>query len=171
LTVAPSALLAGRVRSGPILIGYDGSRAAEQAIREAAALVKPQPALVVVVWKAGLAFELIEPPTSAVGLPPAPLDVRSALETERSIYERAQEGAQRAAGLARALGLHAEALVVAEDPDVPVAETLLALAHERDAAALVTGAHRRGSGVGSTSRHVLRDAECPVLVAREPAST
>jgi nucleotide-binding universal stress UspA family protein len=156
------------VRSGPILIGYDGTRTSEHALREAAGLLCGGPVLVVVVWKAGLAFELIELPASSIGLPPAPLDIRAALETDRVLYEGAQGAAQRAAALARSLGLEAEGLVVAEDPDVTVAETLLRLARERDAQAIVVGAHPHGGLLASTTRSVVRDARCPVLVVRAP---
>lgn len=150
------------------MIGYDGTRGSEHALREAAGLLGPSPALIVVVYKAGLAFELIELPASSIGLPPAPLDIRTALEVDRNIYEGAQEAAERAAGLARMLGMEAEGLVVAEDPEISVAETLLRLARERDAAALVVGSHRHGPILGSVSRGVVRDATCPVLVVREP---
>ena len=150
------------------MISYDGTRASEHALREAAGLLGPRSALVVVVYKAGLAFELIELPTSSIGLPPAPLDIRTALEADRNIYEGAQRAAEQAAGLARMLGMEAEGLVVAEDPEISVAETLLRLACERDAAALVVGSHRHGPILGSVSREVVRDATCPVLVVREP---
>jgi nucleotide-binding universal stress UspA family protein len=123
---------------------------------------------VVVVWKAGLAFELLELPTSSVGLPPAPLDLRTALEADRSLYEGAQRAAEQAAGLARTLGLEAEPLVVAEEPEISVAESLVRLARERDAPAIVVGAHAHGGLLGSTSRAVVREARCPVLVVREP---
>jgi hypothetical protein len=44
-----------------------------------AGLLGERPAIVVVVWKVGLAFELIELPASSIGLPPAPLDILTAL--------------------------------------------------------------------------------------------
>jgi nucleotide-binding universal stress UspA family protein len=155
--------------SSPALIGYDGTPTSEHAIREAADLLSGRPALVVVVWKAGLAFELIELPTSSVGLPPAPLDIRAALETDRAVYEGAQRSAQHAAALARSLGLEADALVVAEDPEITVAETLLRIAGERAARAIVVGAHRHGGLLGSTTRAVVREARIPVMVVRAPA--
>jgi nucleotide-binding universal stress UspA family protein len=158
------------VRPGPVLIAYDGSRASEHALREAAELLEGSPALVVVVWKAGLAFELIELPASSIGLPPAPLDIGAALEVDRRLYEAAQEGAARAVALARELGLEAEPLVVAEEPEVPVAETLVRLARERDARALVVGAHAHGAMLGRVSRDVVREARCPVVVIREPTA-
>jgi nucleotide-binding universal stress UspA family protein len=155
------------LRSGPILIGYDGSEAADRALREGAALLAPRRALVVVVWEAGAAFETVEFPTAAVGLPPVPIDVRSAIEVDAAMCERAQRTAQQGEALAREAGLEAEGLAVADE--ITVAETLVRLAHERDAQALVVGAHGHGRLsevlLGSTSRSVIRTAPCPVLVS------
>jgi nucleotide-binding universal stress UspA family protein len=153
-----------------VLIAYDGTRTSEQALRETAGLLGGGPALVVVVWKPGLAFELIELPASSIGMPPTPLDIRTALETERALYEGAQRAAQRAAALARSLGLEADALVVAEDPEITVAETLLRIARERDARAITVGAHPHDGLLGSTTRAVVRDARCPVIVVRSDGS-
>jgi len=80
-----------RVRSGPVVIGYDGSVASERALCEAAPILAPSPALVVVVWEAGLGFELVELPA----FPPAPIDIRTALEIEEKLYERAQRLAEQ----------------------------------------------------------------------------
>jgi nucleotide-binding universal stress UspA family protein len=158
------------MRSGPVVIGYEGSPSAEHALREAGGLLAGRRALVVVVWKAGLAFELMELPTSTVGLPPAAIDLRTAVEVERTMFEGAQRLAEQGARLAGDAGFDAEPLVVAEDPDVTVAETLVRVAQERDAQAMVVGAHghsRLGEAVlGSTSRDVIRNALCPVVVAR-----
>lgn len=151
-----------------VLIGYDGTRAAEHALRETAGLLGGHTALIVVIWKTGLAFELIELPTSSVGLPPAPLDVRTALEADQALYEGARRAAERAAQLARTLGLDAEPLVVAEDPETEVAETLVQIARERDADAIAIGAHSRSGLLGSTCRAVIKTAPCPVLVVRSP---
>jgi nucleotide-binding universal stress UspA family protein len=49
-----------------------------------------------------------------------------------------------------------------------VAETLVALARERDAQALVVGAHAHGGLLGATARAVIRAAPCPAVVVREP---
>jgi nucleotide-binding universal stress UspA family protein len=119
------------------------------------------------VWKAGLAFELVELPASSIGLPPAPIDVRTALEAEHSVYEGARRAAERAAAVAQEHGLEAEPLVVAEDPEIPVDETLVRVARERDAQAVVLGAHAHGPILGSVSRGVVRFAPCPVLVVRD----
>jgi nucleotide-binding universal stress UspA family protein len=157
------------MRSGPVVIGYDGSAASDRAVHEAADLLSERKALVVVVYKAGVAFEALELPT-VTGLPPAPVDIRTALEVDEAIYERAQRLAQHGAGLAREAGFDAEGIVVAEEFDVSIAATIVRVARERDAQAVVVGAHHRGRLdellLGSTSRGVVRNAPCPVLVVR-----
>jgi nucleotide-binding universal stress UspA family protein len=156
--------------NGPLIIAYDGTRSSERAIRDAAELVGRRPALVTVVWKAGLAFELMGLPTATLGLPPAPIDIRTALEIDERASENARRLAQQGADLARELGMDAEGLAVAEDPEITVAETLVRLARERDASAIAIALHGDGRGgsvvvIGSTSRDVIRHAPCPVVVA------
>ena len=155
--------------TGPIVIGFDGTPEGEHAVREAGDLLKAREAIVAVVWKQGLAFELMELPAATIGLPPAPVDVRTALEIDQQLFERAQRLAEQGAQLARDVGLEAEPLAVAEDPDVPIAETLIRLANERDSQAIVVAPHRHGHRgplvLGSTSRDVVRRAACPVVMA------
>lgn len=155
-------------RSGPIIVGYDGSPAAENALREAAALLAPREALVVVVWEAGAAYEMMESPAAAMPIPPAPIDVRTAAEIDQQMYERAQRLAEQGTTLARDVGFEAEPLVVADD--TTIADTLVRLTRERDAQAVVVGAHghRRLSEalLGSTSQSVIDQAPCPVIVCR-----
>ena len=99
-------------------------------------------------------------------LPPSPIDVRTAAEIDEHNYESAQHLARQGAELARELGLEADPLVVAEDPETPIAETIVSLAKERDAQAVVVGPHRHGPVLlGSVSRDVVRHAPCPVVVA------
>jgi nucleotide-binding universal stress UspA family protein len=76
----------------------------------------------------------------------------------------AEEGAQLA------LSLHLKAEPHAVPDDVSVADTLIDLARQRDAAALVVGSHGR-SGLrslilGSVSHSVVAHCECPVVVVR-----
>src|SRR3954447_23730573 len=152
--------------TGPLIIAFDGTPAAERAIRDAAALLGRRPAVVAVVWKAGLAFELMELPTATIGLPPAPIDVRTAAEIDEHNYESARNLARQGAELARELGLEADPLVVAEDPEIPIAETIAARARGRAAQAVVVGPHRHGPVLlGSISRDVVRHAPCPIVVA------
>lgn len=158
-----------RVRSGPIVIGYDGTSASTHALREAAALLAPRPALVVVVWEAGAAFEAMELPAGTGGITPVPIDIRAAVELDQSLYERARQLAEQGAALAREAGFEAEGLAVADE--VTVADTLVRLAGERDAQAVVLGAHAQGRVsevlLGSTSQDVVRHAPCPAVVVRE----
>jgi nucleotide-binding universal stress UspA family protein len=132
---------------GPVVLGYDGSPAAERALREAGALLAPHLALVVVVWEAGAAFEL--------------MDAR---------YEQARRLAQQGAALACEAGLLAEGLAVADT--LTVADTLVRIAGELAAAAVVVGAHGHGVirelALGSTAKEVLHRAPCPVVVVRGP---
>jgi nucleotide-binding universal stress UspA family protein len=158
------------VGSGSVVIGYNGTPAAEKAVREAGALLSGRPAVVVVVYEQGVGFDLVEIPGIA-GMPPAMLDIRTAMEIEQSLAERSQELARKGAQLARDAGFDAEGLVVAEDLGVPVAETIVKVLRERDAQAVVMGAHGHGRLgevlLGSTTRDVLRLAPCPVVVVRE----
>jgi hypothetical protein len=85
--------------------------------------------LVLVVWKSGLGFELFELPT-VTGLPPAPIDIRTALEIDESEYESARRLARRGAETAREAGLEAEPLVVAEAPEIPISDTIVRVAKE-----------------------------------------
>jgi nucleotide-binding universal stress UspA family protein len=158
------------VRHGPLLIAYDGTPASTYALWEAGALLRGHKALVVTVYKPGLAFELMELPTATIGLPPAPLDIRTALEVDREIYEGARRTAEQGARLAQEAGLDVEGLAVAEEVEVTIAETIVDVARERDSRAIVVGAHGHGRLgeviLGSTSRDVIRRAPCPVIVAR-----
>jgi nucleotide-binding universal stress UspA family protein len=157
---------------GPILIAFDGSAASEHAVRATGELLRGRRALVLVVWKAGLGFELMELPTSSVGLPPAPIDLRTAAEIDQELLEASQRLAQKGAQLAQEAGFEAEGTTVAEDPGTPVAETIVRVAEELGAQAIAVGAHGHGKlssiVLGSTSRDVIRHAACPVIVAREP---
>lgn len=151
---------------GPVIIGYDGSQASDHAIGQAAQTLRPRRALVVVVWEAGLAYELAEGPA----IPAAPLDLRVPLELDEAAYEGARRTAERGAELARQAGFEAEGMAVADE--LTVAETLVRVARESDSPAIVVGAHGHGAVgellMGSTSRDVVRRAERPVLVVRMP---
>jgi nucleotide-binding universal stress UspA family protein len=155
-------------RQGPVVIGYDGSPVADRALEEAAGLLAERPALVVVVWEAGRAFEAALSPLAFDFAVPS-IDLRTAVELDQAAYAAAERTAQQGAARARSMGLPAESLVVADD--VTVADTLVRVAGEQDAPALVVGAHNHGALsevlLGSTSRDVVRHAPCPVVVVRD----
>jgi nucleotide-binding universal stress UspA family protein len=157
------------MRSGPALVGYDGSPAAKRALQQAANLLGPVSMLVVVVWEAGLPLDLLTVPT----IDPAPIDLRAALELDQQLYDRARRWAEQAAADARELGRTAAGLVVADE--MSPADTLIRLAAERDAAVIVVGRHGhravREALVGSTTRELIRRAACPVLVVRHDAES
>jgi nucleotide-binding universal stress UspA family protein len=157
-------------RDGPVLIAFDGTPDAEHAIREGGPLLAGRRAVVLVVWKQGLGFELVAPPASELGLPPATIDVHTARQIDRERFEAAAGQAQRGAAIAREAGLDAEPLVVADDPDMPIHETIVREADEREAAAILVGAHGHGPVselmLGPITRGVLRRALAPVMVVR-----
>lgn len=159
--------------SRPVVIGFDGSPAAKRALQEAAALSAPRPALVVVVWEAGYAYDLADLPIGLLESPPTTVDIRTAMQIDEAMYDAAQQLAERGAAMAAEAGLDAEGLAVADN--ITVADTLIRIAGERDAQALVVGAHGHSSWrevlLGGTTREVVHRAPCPVLVvhADDPA--
>lgn len=159
--------------SGPVVIGFDASPAATRALREAAALLRPRSALVAVVWEAGYAFDMADLPTGLLETPPTTVDVRTAMRLDEQMYANAQRMAEHGAALAAEAGLDAQGLAVADD--ITVADTLIRIATEHAAQALVVGAHGHSAWrevlLGSTTREIVHRAPCPVLVVRtdEPA--
>lgn len=147
---------------GPAVFGYDGSTAAERALRLMAPLVNSEEALVVTVHEARVGFQLLTPTIA-----PAPVDIRAALEIDEALYEPAQKLAEHGAATAWALGLEAEGLAVADV--LEPADTLVRISRERDAAIVVVGSHGHNGLrelLGSTTRAVVRKAPCPVGVVR-----
>src|SRR3954468_20963663 len=120
----------------PIVIGFDGSASAQLAIREAGALLGTRQALVVTVWEPGLAYAASVP--SSLDLPPAPVDGTPATEIDDALDQRAHRLADQGTALARESGFVSAEPVVAPD-ESNVAETIVALARERDAQAIVVG--------------------------------
>jgi nucleotide-binding universal stress UspA family protein len=152
----------------PVIIGFDGTPAAEQAVREAAMVLAARRALVVVVWEAGRAFELLDVPTLSVGVPVSGIDIRAATEVDNAAADNARKMAEHGTALAAQGGLQAEGMVVADD--ITVAATLVRVAKEQDAGVIVVGSHgHRGITellLGSTAREVIKQAPCPVLITR-----
>jgi nucleotide-binding universal stress UspA family protein len=144
----------GRRRTGPVVIGYDGSPAAEDALAQAASVLRVDSVLLVVVWEAGRAFEAAEWAGITLDTPVPVVDLRTAADLDRATYVAAERAAQRGVAAARSLGLDADPLVVAGDRTV--ADTLVRVSRERDAPALVIGARHHGTLIealrGSTER-------------------
>jgi nucleotide-binding universal stress UspA family protein len=91
-----------RLTTGPILIGFDGSRGAEHAIAEAGRMLAPAPALVVHVWLPLSHMLLWNPLVEG----PGPLAEQAEMLDERG-RRAAAELAEAGAELAREAGLPA----------------------------------------------------------------
>jgi nucleotide-binding universal stress UspA family protein len=153
----------------PAVVAYDGSGEARAAIEAAVALFGGRRLVVVTIWEPGLAQAMapLRDPTG-MGYPMATPAEAAAIDEIQQ--DHAVSAADEGAALARELGAVAEPLSVPDEADV--AETIAAIADERDAAAIVVGSRGLG-GVksrlfGSTSRELLRRTDRPVLVVRAP---
>lgn len=155
----------------PIIVAFDGSDEAKAAVTAAAGLFGERQLVIVSVWEPGLAVAMatMRDPDAfgSASMLPAADDV---VAVDRAQAEHAESTAQAGADLARGLGATAQALAEPDSSDV--ADTIMTIADERDAAALVVG--RRGLGVvkskllGSTSQRLLHDSRRPVVVVRSP---
>jgi nucleotide-binding universal stress UspA family protein len=150
--------------AGPLVIGYDGSDEFENVLRRAAILLAGRPALVVVVWEPGVAYERFALPDD---ITPAAIHVDTAMLAENALYADARRLARKGAELAKTSGFDATGLAIADE--LTVAESLVHIARARDAQGILVGA--RGLGLtrlllGSTSEAVLRRADRPVVVVR-----
>ena len=150
-----------------LLIAFDGSAAAEAAVRAAGALFPGARATVLTIHEPA-----ISPMTTfrAGGALMAPeLIERNLTELERELVAEAEAAAADGARLAEAAGLGAEP-AVAPGERQPW-EPILAAAAERDADVVVCGTRGRGpvarSVLGSTSSSLLHHADRAVLVVPE----
>lgn len=149
----------------PILLAFDGSDPARQAIEQAAALFPGRRAVVTTVWRS------LESGAAAarVALPDAVVD--DAVERlDAAAGESALEIAREGAELATAAGMQAT-------PDARVCgdavwSTILDAAEEIDAAAIVVGSRGRSAVqaalLGSTSSGVLHRSRRPVVLVGDP---
>jgi nucleotide-binding universal stress UspA family protein len=131
-----------------IVVGFDGSAAAERALERATALARTDGRVVIVTASVSL------PPSGVVDEPI--LDSPSPTERDALL--------ERAAATVRSRGI--EATLIAAD--AAPAQALVDAARAEDADLIVVG--RTGSGyvtraiVGSTAENVVRQAPCDVLV-------
>ena len=149
-----------------IVVGYDGTRPAEEALRRATELAQPLGASVVVVDVA--APEVPIPATGAFGLMPYTLPPESDVLPEEELWDRHR----------------AHAKAVLEEHGVPheftgvigrPAEEIIDAAERRQADLIVVGTRDLGFldrllG-GSVSEDVARGAPCDVLIVRPPRGT
>jgi nucleotide-binding universal stress UspA family protein len=152
----------------PVVVAYDASPEAKAAVHEAATLFSHRSLVVVSVWEPGLVAIAMAPGLDQVGATYRP-DPAETAAMDRAQRDHAKDVAEAGAGLARWLGATAEALWVPDE--TVIAETIAAIADERDACAIVVGS--RGLGrfktrlLGSTSQGLLHHTRRPVVVVRE----
>jgi nucleotide-binding universal stress UspA family protein len=154
----------------PILIAYDGSPAAREAVTEAGALFAPRQAIVLTVWEPGLSEFMLVPDATGMGTTMLPYDPAVVREVDRAGEDHARDIAHDGQALAQQAGLEAEAVVV-RDVTHP-ADAIVTAAEEHRAAAIVVGSRGlrglRSKLLGSTSSELLRKAGRPVVVVRHP---
>jgi nucleotide-binding universal stress UspA family protein len=154
--------------SAPVFIGYDGSEYSRAAVRHAAELFAGRPAVVATVWEPGLREIPVALPGSMAVTRMAP-DSATVQAIDGDQRERASSVAAQGAELACSVGLAAEPLAVPDEVDV--ADTLIHIARERNAAVVVVGS-RGISGLrrrllGGVSRTLIERSDRPVLVTRD----
>ena len=93
---------------GPVVIGFDGTEVSEAAIRAAAAVMRPGPALVVAVHEAGIAFQA----QVGMDIQAVPIDYAVTAQADEALMEGARVRAARGAEIAREHGgrMHAPGL-------------------------------------------------------------
>ena len=157
-----------RPAGGSVVIAYDGSAEARHAIVSSAKVIGSCRVLVVTVWEEGLAYAGPMAPTEGLVASPM-IEPSQALEVDRSLHARAERVSQEGAALARTVGLDAQPLAVADQGSI--ARTLLNLTRQEQAVAIVIGSRGLG-GIGarlegSTSKRLLKDSACPVIVVHK----
>jgi nucleotide-binding universal stress UspA family protein len=148
-----------RNAGGPLLICFDGSADAEQAIQRAGGLLVARDALVLTVWQPTAALGSFSWGGEAAGM----VDF---VELDRAGAEDAGRIAEEGVRLAREAGLDAEPIAIKATG--PVWKTIVETADAHDAAAIVMGSRGltgvRSMLLGSVSSAAVHHADRPTLV-------
>jgi nucleotide-binding universal stress UspA family protein len=148
---------------GPLLLCYDGSEDARQAIQRAGALFPGRRALVVTVWQP-------TPVPSSLGFAGEAAGVVDFVEIDREAADHGSRLADEGARIANHAGLMSEPLAV--ETAGSVWKTIVDVADRDDAATIVMGS-RGLTGLqalllGSVSSAVVNHADRPTLIVRRP---
>jgi nucleotide-binding universal stress UspA family protein len=147
--------------AGPLIVCYDGSPEAEDALAYAAEVLPGWRAIIVSAWK-----PIVEEALSTAARPPVADPVEANKAERRSAEQVAAEGARRASKA----GLQAKPLTV--EADGPLWEAIELLAEERDAKLIACGTKRSGVKAalpGSLAGALVTHASRAVLVV--PSAT
>ena len=155
--------------TGPLVIAFDGSPSAIEAVQRAGGLTgEGSRALILTVWEPGLLNAAVAPLPGGLGAPVPPPDADQIEELNKSESDHAHRIAKEGVRLAQEHGLIAEAIVARDESSV--AATILRVADEHDAAAIVIGSKRHSAIasvlLGSTTEAVLHKTTRPLLVIR-----
>jgi nucleotide-binding universal stress UspA family protein len=159
--------LAGHTSSadGPLILCYDGSIDAGNAIRRAGSLFAGRRALVVTVW---------EPTTfpGSLGFAGETAGMYNLVELNRAAAEAGGRLADEGVSIAQEAGLLAEPVAV--EATGPVWKTIVEIADRDDAATIVMGSRGltglRAMLLGSVSSAVVHHAHRPTLIVRQPVA-
>ena len=159
--------LAGHTSSadGPLILCYDGSIDARNAIRRAGGLFAGRHALVVTVW---------EPTTlpGSLGFAGENAGMYDLVELNRGAADAGGRLADEGVSIAQEAGLLAEPVPV--QATGPVWRTIVQIADRNDAATIVMGSRGltglRAMLLGSVSSAVVHHADRPTLIVRQPVA-
>ena len=152
--------------TGPVLIGYDGSDAAKDAISCAARFFPGRETLVVHSWTTAVASSFVG--ETLLTAPVAEIrDVAS--DIEEVFAEQADATAAEGAALAAEHGLDARGLAIPSG--IGAWRTLAKVAGDEGAAIVIAGCRGRGAiastVLGSVSSGLVHNAAVPVLIVRD----
>jgi nucleotide-binding universal stress UspA family protein len=153
---------------GPVLIAYDGSPAAREAIAAAGRLLPGRAALVVHAWESPYRRSVSGRALSSAPVP----EIREVTgDLEAWLRERAEATVEEGVQLARAAGLEASGEAV--ESGSTAWRVVAATAETSDAAVVIAGSQGHGDVasvlLGSVSAGLVHHAERPTLVVRAPA--
>jgi nucleotide-binding universal stress UspA family protein len=171
--------LRGRA-SAPVLLCYDGSEPAKQAIRQAAAILSGGPAIVLTVWESLGSALLRSAPSGATQLGRDFREISEDVvnELDEGTAKRAHATAAAGVEIAAAAGFDARPLARralghwSERSAVTIWQAVLQAAEEEDVALVVLGSRGR-SGLksallGSVSYGVVHNSTRPLLIVPPP---
>jgi nucleotide-binding universal stress UspA family protein len=151
------------IADGPLILCYDGSEGAKEAIRHAAGVFPGGRALVVTAWQ-------LVPVPGGLGMGGEAAPMLNVVELDQAAAERGEHLADEGARIAHGVGLQAEPLAVKAAG--PVWETIIEIADRHDAATIVMGSRGvtglRALFLGSVSNAVVHHADRPTLIVRQP---